>query len=50
MIEAVIALSAAAVCYMLHAICNELHCMGSVIYHALHEDSDDVMNRIRRRN
>lgn len=49
MIEAVIALSAAAVCYMLHAICNELHCMGSVIYHALHEDRDDLANRILKR-
>jgi hypothetical protein len=49
MTEAIIALSAAAICYMLHTICNELHCMGSVIYHALHEDSEEVMNRIRRR-
>jgi len=49
MLEAVIALSAAAICYMLHAIGNELYCMGSVIYHALHED-DDVMDRIRRRS
>ena len=50
MLEAVIALSAAGICYMLHTICNELFCMGSVLYHALHEDDEDVMNRIRKRD
>jgi hypothetical protein len=50
MLEAVIALSAAGICYMLHTISNELFCMGSVIYHLVREDnSDDVMERIRRR-
>jgi hypothetical protein len=49
MLEAVIALSAAAICYMLHVIGNELFCMGSVIYHALHEDDGETMNRIRKR-
>jgi hypothetical protein len=50
MTEAVIALSAAGICYMLHAICNEIFCMGSVLYHALHEDNNEVMNRIRKRS
>jgi hypothetical protein len=48
MLESVIALSAAGICYMLHTICNELHCIGSVIYNALYED--DVMDRIRKRD
>jgi hypothetical protein len=50
MLEAVIALSAAGICYMLHVIGNELFCMGSVLYHALHEDDEDVINRIRKRD
>lgn len=50
MLEAVIALSAAGICYMLHVIGNELYCMGSVIYHALHEDDEEIMNRIRKRD
>lgn len=49
MLEAVIALSAAGICYMLYTICNELHCMGAMIHHALYED-DDFMNRIRKRD
>ena len=49
MLEAVIALSAAGICYMLHVIGNELYCMGAMIHHAFYED-DDFMNRIHKRD